>query len=79
MLKGVLMPNVTLAIDDKLLRDGRKYAQNNGVTLNALIRSLLVATVSPESNRLDEMFERADSLEITSQGETWNREDLYRV
>ena len=73
------MPNVTLAIDETLLDEGRTYAHNNGMSLNALIRNLLLKTVSPSSNKLEEMFELADTLEIDSRGQTWQRGDLYRV
>ena len=35
------MKNVTLSLDEKELEAGRKYAQEHGMSLNALIRDLL--------------------------------------
>jgi Family of unknown function (DUF6364) len=41
------MSNLTLAIDDQLLKRARSYAQSRGTTLNALVRSLLEREVRP--------------------------------
>jgi predicted HicB family RNase H-like nuclease len=44
------MANVTISIDDKLLKEGRKYAKSHGTSLNALIRQLLSGTVQSSSD-----------------------------
>ena len=45
------MPNVTISIDDKLLKKGRKYAEKRGTSLNALIRDLLKKKVDQKSHQ----------------------------
>ena len=35
------MPNLTLSFDENFLKKGRKHAQRQGKSLNALIRELL--------------------------------------
>ena len=42
------MPNITLAIDDRLLKQVRIYAKRNGTTLNGLVRQKLVDVVRQE-------------------------------
>ncbi|MBI5014112.1 MAG: hypothetical protein HZB55_01305 [Deltaproteobacteria bacterium] len=74
------MPNITLSIDDELLRAGRQYAQAHDETLNGLVRKLLAQTVSNGDSRwLDECFAMMDRAQAHSGGKPWNREDLYDV
>lgn len=74
------MPNITLSIDDELLRAGRQYAQEHGETLNGLVRKLLAQTVlNGDTHWLDECFALMDRAEGRSAGRTWSREDLYDV
>ncbi|MCK5055878.1 MAG: hypothetical protein KAT34_04435 [Candidatus Aminicenantes bacterium] len=74
------MANVTISIDDKLLKEGRKYARMHGTSLNSLLRQLLSKTVAPTSNDwLEECFRLMDRAKGDSKGEKWNREDLYDV
>ena len=39
------MPNITISIDEKLLKIGREYAEEHHTSVNALIRNLLEQTV----------------------------------
>ena len=74
------MSNVTISIDESLLKACRKYAQTHGLSLNSLIRKLLKETVDVNSNNwLDECFNITDSLNVSSHGKKWTREDLYNV
>ena len=74
------MANVTISIDDKLLKEGRKYARMHGTSLNSLLRQLLSKTVAPSSNDwLEECFRLMDRAKGNSKGEKWSREDLYDV
>ena len=74
------MPNVTLSIDDELLRAGRQYAQAHNETLNGLVRKLLAQTVlNGCAHWLDECFVLMDQADAHSGGRTWKREDLYDV
>ena len=74
------MKNITIALDEGIMRAGREYAQKHSTSLNGLIRSLLEQTVrcTPE-NWLDECFELMDQAQAHSQGARWKRDDLYRV
>jgi predicted HicB family RNase H-like nuclease len=40
------MPNVTIALNERLLTASREYAQRHGTSLNALIRECLEQKVS---------------------------------
>ena len=72
------MPNVTISLDEDLLKAGRQYARKHNTSVNALIRKLLEQTVKPQSkNRLEECFRLMDQAEVNSQGKRWQREDLY--
>jgi len=71
------MPNITLSLDEATLEAARTYAQEQGWSLNELVRRLLQSSVSPNSaDRLQAVFERADELKSKSAG-PWRREDLY--
>ena len=74
------MKNITLAIDEKTLRSGRKYASRHNMTLNSLVRSLLEKTVGDDSDTwLDECFQMMDKITIAKNVKKWKREDLYRA
>jgi hypothetical protein len=45
------MPNITLAIDEKLLRAARAQAKRSGTTLTALVRQRLTQLVEEEAQR----------------------------
>lgn len=72
------MSNVTLAIDDDLLAAARRYAQDHGTTLNALVRKVLEQTVQPQTESWFDEFERlADECSGSSRGRRWSREELH--
>jgi hypothetical protein len=74
------MPNITISLDEKLLREGRQYAKKHNTSVNALIRKLLEQTVRFRSKDwIDECFKMMDQAEVNSQGKRWKREDLYDV
>ncbi len=74
------MPNITISLDEDLLKAGREYARRHQTSMNALIRKLLAQTVTPQSNNwLDACFELMDQAEADSGGAHWKREDLYDV
>jgi hypothetical protein len=74
------MPNITISIDEKLLKFGRQYAEKHHTSVNALIRNLLEQTVKPDSTQwLDECFALMDRVNARSRGKHWRREDLYDV
>jgi len=74
------MPNVTISLEEDLLKAGRQYAKKHNTSVNALIRKLLEQTVKSQSKDwLDECFKLMDQAEVNSQGKQWKREDLYDV
>jgi len=74
------MPNITISIDEKLLKNGREYAKKHHTSMNALIRNLLERTLRVDSSRwIDECFALMDRANVRSKGKRWKREDLYDV
>jgi len=74
------MPNITISLDDNLIKSGRDYAEKHRTSINALIRNLLEQRVKSDSKQwLDECFELMDRANASSNGKTWQREDLYDV
>ena len=74
------MKNITLSIDDEVLKAGREYARKHHISLNNLIRKLLAQTVLPSSQYwLDECFSLMDKAKADSGGRKWTREELYDV
>ena len=72
------MKNVTISMDDELLRRSREYAARQGTTLNSLIRGLLDQRVAEESvDWIDELFDLADESAGDSKGWQFNRDELY--
>jgi hypothetical protein len=77
---GITMRNVTLSLDDDLLKAGREYARKNNTTLNSLVRKLLAHSVTnPARGWLEECFVLMDRAKANSRGKKWSREDLYDV
>ena len=74
------MPNITISLDEDLLKAGRQYAKKHNTSVNALIRKLLAQTIQTQSEDwLQECFKLMDQAEVNSQGMHWKREDLYDV
>lgn len=70
--------NVTLAIDERMLKAARAYAKRHDTTLNSLIRELLRrATHEDATVGVDEMFRIMDKYPGHSNGWKWNREEIY--
>ena len=73
------MPNVTISLNEKLLASGRKYAERQHKSLNALIRELLERTLNdPEERWQERFFALADRADGHSRGWKWNREEIQR-
>jgi hypothetical protein len=74
------MPNITISLDEKILKSGRQYAEKHHTSVNALIRSLLEQTVRSDSTQwVEECFALMDRAKVRSKGKRWKREDLYDV
>ena len=72
------MANITLSIDDELLKRGRSYARARGTSLNSLVRKLLVDAVSNPDASVDSMIERLWLSSGDSKGVQFTREELHR-
>jgi hypothetical protein len=72
------MANLTLSIDDDLLKRGRTYARSRGTSLNALVRQLLDATVSDTNSSIDAMIERLRHSAGDSKKVKIERGELHR-
>ena len=74
------MPNITISMDENLLKSGREYAKKHRTSMNALIRKLLAQNVIPQSKDwLEECFSLMDRAEVNSKDRRWKREELYDV
>lgn len=71
------MANLTLSVDDELLRRGREYAARRGTSLNGLVRAYLESMTRPTNAEVDAMMDRLRSSKGSSGGVRIQREDLY--
>jgi len=72
--------NITLALDEKIIKKGRQYASKHNLTLNSLVRRLLERTVDTDSSEwLEECFATMDKIDLPAKIQKWHREELYRV
>jgi hypothetical protein len=73
------MPNITLSMDEQTLEASRRYAQEHGLSLNALVRRLLQQTVQRSSTSwVDECFAQMDRAAANSGGQRWSRDELHQ-
>lgn len=70
------MANLTLAIEDQLLKDARKLAIDRDTTVNQMVRDFLGAQVRQASRRR-QAGERLLQYRFPAQPLTWTRDDLY--
>jgi hypothetical protein len=74
------MKNITLSIEDDVLQAGREYARIHNMSFNSLVRKLIEQTVTPKKQHwLDDTFSLMDKVNVSSEGQSWTREELYRV
>ena len=75
--------NITLSIDENLVREVEKIALERGTTLNAMIQEYLgqLAAEHAKSDRtrqdLEALEKSFDQIQIDMGERTWKREDLY--
>lgn len=76
------MANLTLSLDDRVLRRARIRALEQGTSVNALVKDYVerLAGDDPAQKALDEVLAMARALppaENPTPGRTWTREELY--
>lgn len=77
--------NITLSIDEEVVRAVRIYAARRDTSLNALVREYLKKLASQEKESQEQRRERARKrlIELSKQSTAemgsykWNREELY--
>jgi len=75
------MANLTITIDDEMLKRARIRALQQGTSVNALLREYLKAYSGEESSNqgLREFIQQAQNTKSGSGtgGRSWKRDDLY--
>jgi len=72
------MKNITVSLDEQLIKTGRAYAQQHHTSLNNLIReSLEKKVVNTSSLWIDECLSLIDKCSRPRTVKKWRREDLY--
>jgi hypothetical protein len=75
-----ILRNITLSIEDDILRAGREYARIHNMSFNVLVRKLIEQTVVPRTDQwLEDTFTLMDKLNVSSANKKWSRDELYRV
>ena len=73
--------NLTITVDDEVVRRARIRALEQGTSVNALLRDFLVSYAGADEERdarsrlID--IARASSASSGDQGRSWSREELY--
>lgn len=74
------MANLTLTIDDEILKKARMHALQRGTSVNALVREYL-QTIAHDDSELEAIASGIDAIADASNtrrgGRRWSREDLY--
>jgi hypothetical protein len=75
------MKNITLSVEDEVLREARKYAAERETTVNALVRDYLSRLIAQER---DSAKVREELAQLSDESEArlgpdwkWSREDAY--
>ena len=75
------MTNITLAIEEDVLKKERKLAVERNTSLTALVRETLRQLAAREDQRAEECIAELKACFEDASGEvgtkTWSREDLY--
>lgn len=75
------MPNITLKVNDDIIRKVRKVALDKNTTLTAMVRSFLESVAKKEDRAKERLLQRLKrSFETYGKGrgvDSWKREDLY--
>lgn len=73
------MKNITLSIDDGILKAGREYTRTSNISFNVLVRRLIEQTVmARRKNWLDATFSLIDRVNAVADEVKWTRDELYR-
>ena len=80
-MSSTTMANITLKVDDEIIKKVRKVAIDENSTMTAMIRSYLQSVAdreAPERERKIALLEKSfHRLERNMGKRTWSRDDLY--
>ena len=75
------MANLTLSIDDSILRRARIRALEQGTSVNAVVRSFLESYAGIEERvaAIESLIERSEGSDAGTRGgaRTWRRDEIY--
>lgn len=82
------MANLTLSVEDDLLKQARIYAIHHDTSVNAMVREFLASVVNGSSSEtqaarrkeveeLNRLCDEAARLAVIPEGYKWRREDAY--
>jgi hypothetical protein len=77
---GSAVANLTISIDDDLLRRARIRALEQGTSVNALLREYLLSFAGrdeAQDHALSELLALSLGSQARRGGETWTRDDLH--
>lgn len=78
---GEAMPNITLSVDDEIIKKVRKIAVDKNTTLTQMVRDFLRTVAErDEARKIQSLRELEESFIDMSRDmgrRTWSREDLY--
>ncbi len=75
------MKNLTLAIDENMLREARKLAIERNTTVNAMVREFLQSVVENDVNQRSAFNRLAKKMQkgiLEVGNRDWTRDELYR-
>jgi hypothetical protein len=73
------MRNITVAINEQTFALGQEYAEKQHISFDVLIENLITQMTAPSSDDwLEDTFRLMDTAQVLSNGQKWNREELYR-
>ncbi len=74
------MTNVTLSVDQEVLKQARILALQQGTSVNAVIRDFLknyIASNQRYQQVTERILEQAECSQFESNGRKWTRDELY--
>ena len=75
------MPNITLSVDEEIIKKVRKIAVDKNTTLTAMVREFLQSVADSDAaekkQALDKLQRSFRELSRDMGPRTWTREDLY--
>ncbi len=75
------MSNITMTLDDKIIKKVKKIAIEQNTTLTGLVRDYLTRIAKREDQRVEEVISQLSEIMNSSNMEvgeiTWTRDDLH--